>query len=265
MRFIQNTFMATTVGTAVLTVVGCSTIPQQALMHNYSRQSGMHNYLTSTQTAAAGTERLGTTWGDEISSSVRSVDLRRIDQTPVAQTQLNYADKYYYGQQINSMSLLGGKVEMSVLADRGTLPIYRDNGQYYLQGNAGQAYRLHYTNNSDRTYEIVASVDGLNVINGEAASRSASGYVLQPHDDLTIRGFRKSQDAVASFIFSTPNDAYAVNTPSGSIDNTGVIGTVMYELYDPNKPRPYSRSTQARTPNAYPADSGNQRYAQPPQ
>ena len=253
MRFIQNTSIMMAIGTVVVTVVGCSTVP---------RHSGMHDYRT-TQTVAA-PERLGTTWGDEVSSSVRRVDLRRINQTPMAQIQLNYADKYYSGQPVNSMSLLGGKVEMSVLGDRNRLPMYRDNGQYYLQGNAGQAYRLHYTNNSDHTYEIVASVDGLNVLNGEAASRSASGYVLHPHDDLVIQGFRKSQNAVASFIFSAPQTTYAANTPNGSIDNTGVIGTVVYELYDPRQPRPRSYGTQMSTPNAYPADGDNQRYAQPP-
>ena len=136
----------------------------------------------------------------------------------------------------------------------GALPLYRDAGNYYLQGQSGEAYRLVYRNNSANTYEIVASVDGLNVLNGSTASRYDSGYVLNPNDDLVIEGFRKSQDAVASFIFSKPDDAYAANTESGSITNTGVIGTVIYELYDPSKPRPLQ-------PQAFPADNG---YAKPP-
>jgi hypothetical protein len=115
---------------------------------------------------------------------------------------------------------------------------------------------LVYSNNSSNTYEIVASVDGLNVLNGSAASRYDSGYVLEPNDELVIEGFRKSQSAVASFIFSKPENAYAANTKAGSINNTGIIGTVIYELYDPTKPR------TALQPQAFPSDSG---YAKAPQ
>ena len=48
-------------------------------------------------------------------------------------------------------------------------------------------------------------------------------YVLYPHDSLVIEGFRKSDDAVASFVFSNPEDSYAANSDKGSIKNTGVI------------------------------------------
>lgn len=200
-------------------------------------------------------ERLGTKWGDEVRSEVNLVDLRRTSSEPIEQMQVTYAAKEYTGRAVNSMSLLAGKVEFSVATDRGSLPIYRDNRQYYLQGQTGQAYRLVYHNNSANTYEIVASVDGLNVMNGSAASRYDSGYVLGPNKNLVIEGYRKSKSAVASFIFSSPDDAYAANTNQGSINNTGVIGTAVYALYDPLRPKP-------KQPQAYPADNG---YASPPQ
>ena len=116
-------------------------------------------------------------------------------------------------------------------------------------------HQQDYKNNSANTYEIVASVDGLNVIDGSAASRRGKGYVLGPNKNLVIEGFRKSQNAVASFVFSKPEDAYAANSDNASIYNTGIIGTVVYELYDPNKSR-------LQQPRAFPADSG---YAKPPQ
>ena len=210
---------------------------------------------TSMNDDVAESERLGTEWGDDVRSTVQMVDLRRVSSEPSGQMQINYAAKSYSGRAINSKSLLAGKIDFSVADDRGVLPIYRDNRQYYLQGQNGQAYRLIYHNNSADTYEIVASVDGLNVMNGSAASRYDSGYVLNPYSDLVIEGFRKSNNSVASFIFSQPDDAYAANTSQGSINNTGVIGTVIYELYDPSKSQP-------RQPQAYPADNG---YATPPQ
>ena len=199
-------------------------------------------------------ERLGTKWGDEVNSQVTSVDLRRTSKEPIEQIQINYADKNYQGRALNSRSLVTGKIDFSVAADSGQLPLYRDEGNYYLQGKSGEAYRLVYRNNSSNTYEIVASVDGLNVLNGSTASRYDSGYVLRPNGELVIEGFRKSQSAVASFIFSKPDDAYAANTSSGSIKNTGVIGTVIYELYDPSRTKPLQ-------PQAFPADGS---YAKPP-
>ncbi len=222
-----------------------------ALLAGCSSNTGMQQ--ESVQTADQ-SERLGTQWGDEVNSQVTSVDLRRTSDEPIEQMQVYYADKNYSGRSLNSRSLVAGKIDFLVAADRGNLPLYRDAGNYYLQGVAGQAYRLVYQNNSANTYEIVASVDGINVLNGNTASRYDNGYVLSPNEELVIEGFRKSQSAVASFIFSKPEDAYAANTDSGSINNTGVIGSVIYELYDPSKPR-------AQQLQAFPADNG---YAQPP-
>ena len=209
---------------------------------------------------AAESERLGTQWGDDVDSVVTTVDLSRVSEEPIVQMQVSYADKNYKGRAVNSMSLLAGKVEFSAATDNGKLPLYRDGSNYYLQGKAGQAYRLVYDNNSANTYEIVASVDGLNVVDGSAASRYDGGYVLRPNDELIIEGFRKSDSAVASFIFSKPDNAYAANTDSGSIENTGIIGTVIYELYDPAKPK-YKPQPKPKQPQAYPADNG---YAPPP-
>ncbi|SNU80597.1 hypothetical protein [Neisseria zoodegmatis] len=208
----------------------------------------------ATNRSVRSSERLGTQWGDEVSSYVTQVDLRRTSETPIAETAVRYADKHYRGRGINEISLAAGKIGFFVESDsRRRLPIFRTEGQYFLQGKAGQAYRLVYRNHTDKTYEIVASVDGIDVISGKAASRYHAGYVLKPKGTLVIEGFRKSDSAVASFIFSKPADAYAANTPAGSIANTGIIGTVVYELYDPNR--------RIGEPQPFPADNG---YAPPP-
>ena len=229
---------------------------QNETMQNEAMQEdSMANAQVDAVQDASESERLGTKWGDNVDSQVTSVDLRRVSAEPIEQMQISYADKSYQGRALNSRSLVAGKVDFSVATDTGTLPLYRNAGNYYLQGKSGEAYRLVYRNNSPNTYEIVATVDGLNVLDGSTGSRYDDGYVLRPNDELVIEGFRKSQDAVASFIFSKPDDSYAANTDSGSIQNTGVIGTVIYELYDPTE----SRSSQ---PQAFPADEG---YAKSPQ
>ena len=202
----------------------------------------------------AADEKLGTKWGDEIDSHVTEVQLKRKSDSPLAETIVQYADKNYKGKTINSISIAAGKVSFSVVDDRGNrIPIYRVGQSYYLSGREGQSYQLQYENNTAKTFEVVASVDGVDVIDGSEASRSNSGYVLHAHDSLKIEGFRKSESAVASFTFSKPKDAYAANSENGSIQNAGVIGTVLYELEAPeDEAKPVNK--YAPPPNAFPAD-----------
>ncbi len=210
--------------------------------------------MATAQQAPSASEKLGTQWGDDVSSSVTKVDLRRRSEQPIDESVLHYAAKSFQGRELNSIALANGKIEWSVQSDRNALlPLFRDGGQYYLRGTNGQAYQLVYRNRSDKIYEIVASVDGLDVLNGKAASRYHTGYVLRPHDTLVIEGFRKSSDAVASFIFSAPSGSYAANSDVGSVRNVGLIGTAVFELYDPNG--------QVESGSAFPADNG---YAKPP-
>lgn len=200
-------------------------------------------------------EKLGTRWGDDISSHVTQVDLKRMSETAISEVQVRYAGKHYQGQRINSIALAAGKISFSIIDDAGRgLPLYRDGQNYYLSANDGQSYQLHYVNSSNQTFEIVASVDGLDVLDGSQASRQNSGYVLRPYDTLAIEGFRKSNSAVASFTFSKPKDAYAANSASGSIRNTGIIGTVVYELKVPKHKQIPNNQGYAPAPNAFPAD-----------
>lgn len=211
---------------------------------------------TSKQNQVRSEERLGTKWGDDLNSYVTQVDLKRLSNRPIDETQIRYANKQFSGRNINSISLAAGKVSFSVVDDRGRiLPLYRDGQNYYLSAIDGQSYQLRYSNTSNQTFEIVASVDGLDVLNGSRASRSNSGYVLRPYSSFAIEGFRKSNSSVASFTFSRPKDAYAANSANGSIQNTGVIGTVVYELKAPQyQPAKNSKDGYAPAPNAFPAD-----------
>ena len=231
-----------------MALAGCMSQPMSSRV---AMESSADNAMASKSVAQV--ERLGTQWGDEVQSSVQRVDLRRVGSQPLAEHVLHYAAKDYQGRSLKSIALAAGRVELSVRGDnRRALPIFRDNGRYFLRGTAGQAYQLVYKNNSDKTLEVVASVDGVDVISGKAASRYHNGYVLRPHGTLLIEGFRKSDDAVASFIFGKPSDAYAAHTDEGSVRNVGVIGTAIFELRDPNRGRDARASDGAA--NAFPAD-----------
>lgn len=116
------------------------------------------------------------------------------------------------------------------------LPTYYQNGKTYVLGELGERYSIRVTNPTPHRVEAVVSVDGLDVIDGKAASLSKRGYILQPYGSVTIEGFRTSMDNVATFRFSSVDDSYAART--GSAKNVGVIGVALFAELRPEPPPP---------------------------
>lgn len=213
----------------------------------------------STESAAAAEvddKRLGTAWGDEINSKIKFENLERVSDM-LASVSVFYSGKAD-GKKVNSISLLSGQVQFSVIDDNGrSLPTYRKGGDYQIQGKEGQSYRLKYTNTSKKIYEVVASVDGLDVLTGTQGSQYNDGYILYPNQTLIIDGFRKDSDTVASFTFSKPEASYANHNDQGDINNTGVIGTAFFELQKPQQDRQFAPppNDKPNKPQAFPADN----------
>ena len=215
--------------------------------------------------------RLGTQWGEGIDDHVNSVALDRVSDTPLAVMRISYSSRSGRGHSINEAMLAHGRIGLSILNDHdGKWPLTQNGQQIHLRGRDGERYQLFYRNYSGRTYEIVATIDGLDVISGEAGSINNRGYVLHPHDTLQIEGFRKNDDEVAAFRFSAVADSYAANTPAGSAKNAGVIGTAVFALKAP-RGRAHRRSTRPDSPQAFPgddhrngSDDGDHNYAPPP-
>lgn len=220
----------------------------------------------SSEVAAAAEARLGTQWGEGVESRVSTVDLKRQGGKPLAVHVLRYSAAAGSGAKLVELPIANGRVGLRVLgADGRPWPIYRAGGSAHLQGRSGDQYILEYRNYSrTSTYEIVATVDGLDVLNGQPGGLGNRGYVLKPGATLRIEGFRKSRDEVAAFRFSSVADSYAANSAAGSARNTGVIGTAVFELIDP---RPATVPPACGPePCAFPADQEKNRqgYAPPP-
>ncbi|WP_225771421.1 hypothetical protein [Inquilinus sp. Marseille-Q2685] len=211
-------------------------------------------------------ERLGTRWGEEIRSPIRFVSLARLrPDRPEAQVTIRYDGRRSAAtgpvSTTRRLPVPGGAVEFSVLNARGT-PMQltpTSGGDLRLQGRSGDLYRLAFSNRGRQTVEIVATVDGLDVLNGRPGSIAHRGYVVIPGDRLVIEGFRKSEDEVAAFRFSAPGDAYAANTRLGDPRNIGVIGVALFTLDDP------ANEVVAVSPRPFPADAPRDpRFAPPP-
>lgn len=145
------------------------------------------------------------------------------------------------GQRL-SVEVLGGPRQA-----RG-FPIFYKTGRWYVGGQEGQAYQLLLRNHTGGRLLVVASVDGLNVLNGEAARAQQSGYIVGAYDTVTIEGWRKSLDEVAQFVFTSGPDVYAERTGQGG--NVGVLGFAVFEEYLPPPPPPPSAISEQEHPRA---------------
>ncbi len=108
-----------------------------------------------------------------------------------------------------------------------TLPTYRQDGTTWVLGGLGQRYEIKLTNTTSRRIEAVVSVDGLDVLDGKPAAFERRGYIVPPYGSTRIAGFRRSQDEVAAFRFSSVRDSYAAR--KGDDRDVGVIGVALFE------------------------------------
>jgi hypothetical protein len=128
---------------------------------------------------------------------------------------------------------VGRLAEVSVI-DRDTgsvLPLYQHRGEYWVAGMPGHRYSIQISSRQYGRLLAVTSVDGLNVLTGDAAGFSQRGYVYQPWQSYEITGWRKSSAEVAAFTFTSLGDSYAART--GRPANVGVIGIALFRERPP--------------------------------
>ena len=103
---------------------------------------------------------------------------------------------------------------------------YRHHGKLYVAGSPGDPYQIELASRGGERLLTVLSVDGINVLNGQTAMPSQSGYVLDAGQTYAISGWRKSMSDVAQFVFTALPDSYAART--GRPGNVGVIGVAVF-------------------------------------
>ena len=179
---------------------------------------------------------LGTEWGETRESHITEVSFLREDPSrPFAQAQLYYNDwpgvqslaSFHGGPRFRSYGAAGGAITVSIRGAGGdALDAMNVGDRTYVIGQQGERYSIVIENHSPRSFEAVATVDGLDVMNGQTGSYDNRGYVLGPYANLTIDGFRQSEDAVAAFRFAKVKDSYAAQR--GEARNVGVIGVAFF-------------------------------------
>jgi hypothetical protein len=191
------------------------------------------------EVAKAEAERpgLGTSWGESRTSHVSSTSFyRQSEGSPDGLTAFYYNDEAgiaamnrgrYVDYSESVASLAGGRITVS-LVDPGGSPLRaaRIDGRVVALGSDGDRYVVRIDNHSPVRIEAVATVDGLDVVDGSDGDLNKRGYVIAPYDTLDIEGFRESEGSVRAFRFGTVSDSYAARR--GKDRNVGVVGVAVF-------------------------------------
>jgi hypothetical protein len=160
----------------------------------------------------------------------------------------------------------GSLVDLAVVdRDTGeTLRTYSHHGKLYVAGTPGHRYSVRMMNRTSARVLTILSVDGVNAITGQTASTSQSGYVLSAWESADIAGWRKSDDEIAQFNFTSLPDSYASRT--GRPANVGVIGVAVFNerVYWRDREADMSRNEAPASPPATSASEGIAGRAQAP-
>ena len=248
--------------TASATQPGGAPAPESARGAAQLESSSEARYGDAAPSARQG---LGTSWGESRESWVQDTEfVRQSPDRPLRVFAIRYNDRAGIDAMVRGSSnawadIAAPEVSVELRGEGGSaLPTARVGERYFVTGQAGERYAIVVRNHSGRRLEVVASVDGLDVLNGKEASVSRRGYVVSPYESLEIDGFRQSQGSVAAFRFGSVGDSYAES--KGAARNVGVIGVAVFgerELH------PSAEELRLRN-TASPFPASDPRYARPP-
>lgn len=122
----------------------------------------------------------------------------------------------------------GSKASVSITVN-GRTPAteYKSGNNTFIEGRAGSEFEIEIKNHSPNRVMAIVSVDGLSVINGNAASPESPGYVIAGFGSIKIPGWKLNGQSAAKFTFSGKRDSYS-QLSSGASHNCGVIGVMVW-------------------------------------
>jgi len=130
--------------------------------------------------------------------------------------------------------MYSNNIEVDILVNGRPIKQYAHEGRTYVKAEHWTEYTIKIKNTSWLRKLAVVSVDGINVMNGQAAGSTKAGYLVNGYSTIEIKGFRTSTEAVHPFKFNRKSRSYAAKSEEtkGDTRNCGVIGVEIYNEYE---------------------------------
>jgi len=116
-------------------------------------------------------------------------------------------------------------IELQVLVEGKPVREFGCEGRTIVEGRKGFPFSVKVKNNHPIRVHAIVLVDGVSVVSG--TGKIDRGYILEPYSSYEIKGWRKSLDDVASFVFETTDKSYT-KAVKGTSAQCGVISVVAY-------------------------------------
>lgn len=248
-----------------------ATAPAARIQHEERASKDVEGEVGVIQPKPTDRPGLGTQWGETRSSSITTVAFQRAEPTnPFGMASLFYNDEQGARAAASISGFRRTSGGMNPVAGGSLLVGLRDESGAFLNGfvageksfvvgEAGRRYSIVIRNRTPNRVECVVSVDGLDVIDGKSGAFNKRGYLVQPHGELEIDGFRQTTEAVAAFRFGSVRGSYA-GQKTGDTRNVGVIGFAFFHERGTN-PFPFTQDEAQRRQDANPFPG---QFATPP-
>src|SRR5688572_5049845 len=116
-------------------------------------------------------------------------------------------------------------IDIQVCCDGKPVREYGCEGRTIVGGRKGVPFTVKVRNNHPTKIHAIVLVDGVNVVTGkEGVDR---GYILEAYSSYEIKGWRKSLNDVASFVFAGKDGSYT-KVVKGNSAQCGVISLVAF-------------------------------------
>lgn len=128
--------------------------------------------------------------------------------------------------------MLKDNISINILVKGKPITEYKHNDLIYVEGREGSEFEIEVKNHSYQRKEILISVDGLSINDGEPINpdgEGSQGYLINGYQTIRIPGWSLNNKSVASFVFEGKSKSYAAQSVNdGDVKNSGVIGLMVF-------------------------------------
>lgn len=116
-------------------------------------------------------------------------------------------------------------IDLQVCVDGRPIREYGLEGRTIVEGRKGVPFTIKVRNNHPTKVHVSVLVDGVGVVSGN--EKDLRGYILEAYSSYEVKGWRRSLNDVAQFIFETKDGSYS-KIVKGSDAQCGVISVIAH-------------------------------------